>query len=794
MSFYNIINNKYLIDYIFKKVRGERLVDSTVVSSRPFITFKYDDINSVEWMIDNGYIALLKYKIQRRDVSINAINSDDIASLCSKVTDNDKDIESFDYIYFKCSHLFLCPSVVDGAASNTTTSYPLSKILERSQLDGGYAQWSVATVQAAFNAGSLPCATLLFNRWVTFAKATDGVDPLYQNYQATVPDNTYFLRLVYNALNQTWWTPQKRIDLSNIVIQAIKSFAACKRSSEMLKNINVPSLPLDTKDILRSAHFNLPVDLFTILFNTNNISPSSSSSSSSDHQRYFMDQYLEWLNELPCYEADKPLPSIGDSTIPDLLKLVKRHWKTYNLQQKCTFIDQNTIEMIDFIESKISLQQENNNYNIKEFLLPNSSSSSSSSSLSSYKWIYLKWILKSNRINQLSFDKGKWVNSFIKAAIKEEDRLEELNDLLQVTIPIFKYNIDWSQMYYQDFGHSKCNDIIRRAIQNALPNTTVFLLTHDQVSEDTTELSSFHQPSPLVAIKGGHLPFIQKMYQAATTDLLDGTTFGTLDLQLELLTISAQYDQYEIIKWLIGQIKQDGFDQSVKLPIIQVALETALLHSHGRIVNLILSEFPDPCIFTRSLLEVASVSGNVDFYTSLQRRVQLPDGVPKDFIDYQQSILFSINQGSTKLAHYIIKIVLGKNESDSLLSFSFLFCIHAAIKLGNFELFKYFMESIKTNMDKDTVITQFILSAMDYGRVQVLDYLLTKHPSNYQLLVSDIYRALSRGHISILQYLVSDKNSSHFKVLTQYVKKFGPLHDHPPNTKSFLINNTSLFK
>ncbi|EGG19914.1 hypothetical protein DFA_07021 [Cavenderia fasciculata] len=83
----------------------------------------------------------------------------------------------------------------------------------------------------------------------------------------------------------------------------------------------------------------------------------------------------------------------------------------------------NTIEMIDFIESKISTQQQqqqqdnnnnNNNNNIKQFLLPNSSSSSSSSS-SSYqwiylKWIYLKWILKSNRINRISFDKGHSYN------------------------------------------------------------------------------------------------------------------------------------------------------------------------------------------------------------------------------------------------------------------------------------------------------------------------------------------------------------------------------------------------
>ncbi|EGG19913.1 hypothetical protein DFA_07020 [Cavenderia fasciculata] len=55
------------------------------------------------------------------------------------------------------------------AAATPTTYYPLSKILERSQQDGGYAQWSTTMVQAAFNAGSLPCATLLFNRWINFA-------------------------------------------------------------------------------------------------------------------------------------------------------------------------------------------------------------------------------------------------------------------------------------------------------------------------------------------------------------------------------------------------------------------------------------------------------------------------------------------------------------------------------------------------------------------------------------------------------------------------------------------------
>ncbi|EGG18326.1 hypothetical protein DFA_03820 [Cavenderia fasciculata] len=100
--------------------------------------YRYKDIKSVTWMIRNRYPRLLKHKLVHRHLT-TLLNSNDVAFVCKMVTEQDIDV--FDYIYFKYSHLFLCYSVVAAAAKNRSTVHPLKLILSRTQQDGGYAMW-----------------------------------------------------------------------------------------------------------------------------------------------------------------------------------------------------------------------------------------------------------------------------------------------------------------------------------------------------------------------------------------------------------------------------------------------------------------------------------------------------------------------------------------------------------------------------------------------------------------------------------------------------------------------------
>ncbi|EGG17602.1 hypothetical protein DFA_08598 [Cavenderia fasciculata] len=443
-------------------------------------------------------------------------------------------------------------------------------------------------------------------------------------------------------------------------INSIDIALMCKKCapSSPAEIVPLPQLPFKF-DNLVDSHFYLTPELFEMIFSSKALAELTECPR----------EYLQWLGDLPFVYWDIQSLHRRDWSLPDSLASIKELKKQIEKQKKCiNFVSLNTIDMIDYIESKF-FDPDLKEKRIKEYFVQKVPPMDMIDE-KEYKWVYMRWIIESKRFKTIR-DKDRWVEN-------------------------------WQAIYYQDRGNKVWNDIIRRAIKNHYTNPhTPYLLCPDETPDDNddTPLENYQQVSSFVAVRHGYLAFTKKLYQIYTPsdDVRDINNHGYVN-QLGLLNTASEHNQVECAKWIIEQIKTDTFAESVKVEHIQIALETAMSWGHYEITDLILSQFPDT-LFTTSLLEVAATSGNIEFFKSLLHRVK----TNYLFVPLQRTLLNAMRSGSMELVLYILQQLLKLDTSS--LSYSYFTFIHTTVRNGHFEITKMLLTSLKKFMNKDSIST-----------------------------------------------------------------------------------------
>ncbi|EGG17688.1 hypothetical protein DFA_08684 [Cavenderia fasciculata] len=772
--FRKVFKSKVLVQCIFKQVRIHRLeyLGDGSLPADPMRMYRYKDIKSANWMIRNGYLRLLKHKLVHRHLT-TLLDSNDAALLCETVTEQDIDV--FDYIYFKYSHLFLCYTVVLSAASNPSTSHPLKLILSRTQQDGGYAMWNISgTLRAAGQ--SIPCTSFLLDR-LGMIMSGQLQDPLFLHSDKLSARNLGLLDLVHIWLE----SPCNLQEMAPIMCRWIQQLPP---NLPFIPNVILQRFPIQIAH-LSSYYFHLPLDVFKIVFE-DSLGRSTTKNNLSEAQLVkCTHQYLCWLGTVPFGhlfndddEVPPPLPDYHHQSLFEALKQIQVliQQRGPNSSSPLTLTLGN-IEMIEYIESKLANHSGQYRKGIMECMVDKVTDEKE------YKWVYVRWMVESGRILDIR-EKNKWVQRMIQAAVVEQ-REPEL--LLLLSDQKVRDNVNWMYIYYRDY-----NPIIQREIKKANP-TTQFVTCPDELLLDNNDNNDHYynqeyyqqnnrQMERVInrAIQGGHLHFIKKIYLDYDPSFNDDARRDIYIKQLNFLTKAAQYNQFKIAKWLIEKIKSDRFEyKPLKVKAMQTALEVALLYGHSEITDLILSQVPKDYIFSFSLLRVVAISGNLEFFRAITKFVD------KDYTDQQMqpTLVSAVQSGSIELVQYIINDLL----KWCPLSFPFIL-IPDAIRYGHFDIVKYFLVSIRFTPEEMSNIAR---CAINYSRYQVIDHLVQK--CGYQLSQDDIRRAFSIGiknggsQTSLLQYIISCHGHLYpFKLLESDIKKNG-IYQH--DSICFISNN-----
>ncbi|EGG18317.1 hypothetical protein DFA_03811 [Cavenderia fasciculata] len=741
--FRKVFRNKVLLYCIFKQVRIHRLeyLGDGSLPADPMRMYRYKDIKSVTWMIRNRYPRLLKHKLVHRHLT-TLLNSNDVALLCEMVTEQDIDV--FNYIYFKYSHLFLCNSVVNSAAKNRSTVHPLKLILSRTQQDGGYAMWSISTLRGAASSRSVPCTSFLLDR-LGMIMSGQLQDPLFSH-----DDSACTLELL-ELFNSWRGDPGNLEEMARLLCQFIQELPP---NLPVMPQVTFQPFPISFQ-YLQPSHFHLPLDVFRVVFSDS--LGSTTMTMTTQITDSITSKYMLWLGTIPSdyLTVDERQPPAIRRSPMDTLKRIRAHQNYTHQRYNPLPVTRSNIEMIEYIESKLATYHSGQQRkSIIECMTDNDKENDNDEK--EYKWVYFRWMIESGRVHNIPSKSG-WVQVMIEAAVLEQ---RETELMLLLSDRRVQDNVDWVFTYYHDHGNKVANSIIRREIKKANP-TTQFVTCIDEVDKDSNYFNQeYHQQNNVHiervinrAIKGGHLPFIKKIYVGSDVDM------DIYVRQLNFLDKAAQYNQFKISKWLIKKIKSDPLkDMLHKVIAIQTALETALFWGHYQITDLILSQVPKDYIFSFDLLRVVAISGNLEFFRAITKFVE------KDYGNDQlrQTLSSAVQSGSIELVQYIINDLLKWNSV--LFPFLAFSLIPDAIQYGHFDIVKLFLDSTRcTPQDLSELATY----AINYGRYQVLDYLVQK--CGYQLSHNEMQRIFSGREITMLQYLFSDHcRLDNFEMLKHY--------------------------